>query len=140
MGATRTIKDKIGTMLGTVTKLQAVYKYFEPLPQQFPCAMIEAYKGDKDEIYTNTQNMMVRRFVIHVQITGKNTQQNSDLRADILDDVIDVINSATYGYSMDNTADIMVVDSVDTWDDNNSESPKIGIDFIISCKTVDNLS
>lgn len=138
----KTVKNKIKTALATLegTKLSEVFGYIEPLPQQFPCAMIDIYKGNKDAPYTNAGNMVEFRWAIHCELRGKNSEANAEARLDLLDAVLAVLNDDTYGYTMDNTCDIFEVEAIEVFNDDQSESPKIGFDIICVSKTLTNLT
>lgn len=139
MSATKTIKAQLVACLNTVSAFEQVFGYFEPLPQEFPCAMVTMYKGGLNEAYTNTQNMIEKRFLIHIELRGKNTEAQEELRMDIVDAVVAALNSTTYAYDANNTTDIFAVEAVEPFNDDQGEHPKIGVDIIVSAKEIDSI-
>jgi hypothetical protein len=134
----KTIKNKIKTALETLegSTVQQVYGYIEPLPKMFPCVMIDLYRGNKDAAYTNRGNMQEFRWIIHAELRGKNSEANAEQRLDLLDSILGVLNGSTYAFDMGNTCDIFMVEQIESFNDDQSESPKIGFDITCVTKTL----
>lgn len=134
------IRDKIKAALDTLKagggRLQSTYAYFEPLPQSFPSAMVDVYTGHTDTFYTTSENMMIVKFLITVQIRGKNDSTQADLRLNLMDDIRDLFSKTPYVNTLDGLCDIVTVESINAWNDNNTESPKIGFDIVLACSLV----
>lgn len=130
------IKDQIVACLGGVTQLQQVFGYWEPTPMAFPNAMVDIHTGGSDTTYTNENKMVGIRFFIHVTIRGNNSLDNANLRCALLDACISALHGATYVCDLNGTTDIMTIESIEPFFDDNSESPKLGFDIILKTQNL----
>lgn len=93
----KTVKDKIveifGALAGDNKPLKAVFAYGQPIPKQYPCAMIIWNNRGPEERLDSASNYVPFSFIARVLVREKNDQASEEQVMDLADSLTDALRT-----------------------------------------------
>lgn len=135
----KTVKDKIveifTALSGDGQPLKAVFGYAEPMPQQYPCAMILWNNKAAEERLDSMSNYVPFSFVARVLIREKNDQDAEEKVMELADALTDSLRTTANIDTLQGLVEAFEIGEAQRIH-SNEDQPVFGFDLILTGRKI----
>lgn len=131
------IQNYLEEIAGTDEKIRKIYGYFEPVPTEFPCAMVylQTFDEERLDFGSNTVNA---DFIVKLCIPQPPEADYSvleDLRLDCVQSIVDKLNSQSAAETLGGVCYSAIITTGEPEYDNETAIPTLVTGIVISTKS-----